>query len=181
MKKNIFLFVAVVAISGLSLYAQPNQRPAQNPDAGQRMMRSNDFVASIKLDDKQHEEIEKIRTQEVKERTQMQNALKEKRAKLEGLQTADKPDMKEVNKTIDEISSLLAQEMKTTASNRQKIRSILTEEQRVYFDARSSQRGSQMRADARERSKSFRNDSFRGQNDSGDMRNSRKTNPAPMR
>ena len=82
-----------------------------------------------------------IRTEQLKERTQTDNLLKEKRAKLESLQTADKPDLKEINKVIDEITALQAQKMKSQAASRQKIRSLLTEEQRALFDARGAHRG----------------------------------------
>jgi Spy/CpxP family protein refolding chaperone len=46
--------------------------------------------------------------------------------------------MKDINKAIDEIAAAQAQEMKTMAASRQKIRSLLTEEQRVHFDARTA-------------------------------------------
>jgi len=67
--------------------------------------------------------------------------ISEKRARLEVLQTADKPDTREINKVIDEIAAVQAQEMKAQAANRQKIKSLLTEEQRAIFDARETFQG----------------------------------------
>jgi len=93
---------------------------------------------SAGLTDQQREEIRKIRTEQLKQSTQTGNLLKEKRAKLESLQTANPPDMKKINKVIDEIAALQAQEMKSQAASRQKIRSLLNEEQRAVFDARGA-------------------------------------------
>ena len=109
-------------------------------------MRPEGFTVSERnLDDKQREEIGKIRMEQIKERTQTRNLLTEKRAKLEVLQTADKPDMKEINKVIDEIAAVQAQQMKAQAASRQKIRNVLTEEQRTYYDARIGNMTSNMR------------------------------------
>lgn len=111
--------------------------------------RSENFdVPTGKLNEKQRAEIQKIRAKQLKERIQTSNLLKEKRAKLEVLQTADQPDMKEIDKLIDEIAAIQAEEMKDQAASRQKIRSLLTEEQRTIFDARGASQGN-MRFDFR--------------------------------
>ncbi len=138
MKTRILMAIAIAAVSNLAVWAQPkNAQPwsGKSPAEVKRVMRPDGFVSPMGLDEKQREEIKKIRMEQMKERTQTRNQLKEKRAKLEVLQTADKSDLKEINKVIDEIASIQAQEMKAQAAHRQKIRSMLTEEQRVYFDA----------------------------------------------
>ena len=145
MKTNFFMAIAIATVSTLMVNAQSqNVRPysGQNPQVVRRVIRPEGFTFPERnLDDKQREEIRKIRSEQLKERTQTRNFLNEKSAKLEILQTADKPDVKEINKVIDEIAAVQAQEMKDQAASRQKIRNLLTEEQRVYFDAQAANRG----------------------------------------
>ena len=68
---------------------------------------------------------------------QLENQLAEKRAQLKTLEQVDKPDMKAINSKIDEISALQNKRMKASAANRAKVRSLLTDEQRVMFDSRA--------------------------------------------
>ncbi|MDR1154034.1 MAG: periplasmic heavy metal sensor [Bacteroidales bacterium] len=142
MKTNILMAIAIV--TGMAVNAQSQKvQPwsGKNPKEVRQVARPEGFNLPVPgLDDKQREEIGKIRTEQVKERTQTRNLLEEKRAKLEVLQTADKPDMKEIGRVIDEIAAVQAKEMKAKAADRQKIRSLLTEEQRIYFDAQGAGR-----------------------------------------
>ena len=161
MKANILIGIAIMMGSVFTISAQQQKasvrvvdqqvremkrldRPDRQAGEMQRPARQDHFGFLQKLDDSQREELKKMQLEQMKERTRIHHQLKEKRAKLELLQTADKPDMKEINKTIDEITVIQAQKMKMEAANRQKVRSMLTEEQRVYFDARSAQ-GDRMR------------------------------------
>ena len=145
MKTRILIALALGVATSITVNAQSQKMQpylGKSPKEVRQVTRPEGFtMPKMGLDDKQREEIGKIRTEQVKERTQTRNLLKEKRAKLEVLQTADKPDMKEINKVIEEIASIRAQEMKAMAANRQKIRGLLTEEQRVYFDAHRTHRG----------------------------------------
>ena len=56
---------------------------------------------------------------------------------MKTLTTAEQADMKAINKVIDSKTDVLAKMMKLKAENHQKVRAILTEEQRVIFDTRS--------------------------------------------
>ena len=165
MKTNVLMAIVLVMATSLTVHAQPQKMQpysGKSPREVRQVMPPEGFSMPMQgLDDKQRGEIRKIRTEQMKERTRTRNLLKEKRAKLEVLQTADQPDMKEINKVIDEIASIQAQEMKTEAANRQKIRDLLTEEQRVYFDAHiaDGDRG-MMRADSTDRPTD--SDRFRG-------------------
>ncbi len=163
MKTNVIMAIAIAVVTSLTVNAQSQKMQpysGKSPGEVRQVMRPEGFTTPMmKLDDKQREEIKKIRTEQVKERTQTRNLLKEKRAKLEVLQTADKPDMKEINKVIDEIAVVQAKEMKAKAADRQKIRSLLTEEQRVYFDAQGTNRD-KMRAGRKVRAAN--SDHFRG-------------------
>ena len=152
MKTNVLMAIAIAVVTGLTINAQPQRiQPwsGNSPAEARRVFPREEFtMPDGNLNDQQREEIRKIRTEQMKERTRTGNLLKEKRAKLEVLQTADKPDIKEINRVIDEIAAIQAQKMKAQAAGRQKIRSLLTEEQRAIFDARSANRGN-MRPDIR--------------------------------
>ena len=149
MKTNFLMAIAIATVTSLTVNAQPQRMQpysGKSPQEVRQVMRPEGFVMPAQnLDDKQREELKKMRTEQLKERTQTRNLLREKRAKLETLQTADKPDTKEINSVIDEIAALQALEMKSQAANRQKVRSMLTDEQRTLFDARGANRGN-MRA-----------------------------------
>jgi len=153
--KNCFMAIAIAVVTSLSLHAQPQRMQpysGKSPQEVRQVLRPESLSAPMEtLSDKQREEIRKIYSEQLKERTKMRNLLKEKRAKLEVLQTAEKPDLKEINKVIDEIAALQAQEMKAQAASRQKIRSLLTEEQRVYFDAQKANSGNFRRGGSSQR------------------------------
>ena len=146
MKTNVLMAIAIASVTSLTLNAQPQRiQPysGKSPKEVREVRPPQGFnipepANAASLNEQQREELKKIRTEQLKERTQTRNLLREKRAKLEVLQTAEKPDMKEINRVIDEIAALQAQEMKIRAANRQKVRSVLTEEQRALFDARNA-------------------------------------------
>ena len=138
MKTRILSCMALVALSSISIWAQPKPYAGKNPKESRQISVPERRMEHFgeRLSDEQREEFKKIRMEQTKKDTRARNLLKEKHARLKVLQTADKPDMKEIDKTIDEIASIRAQAMKERAADRQKIRSMLTEEQRIYFDAR---------------------------------------------
>ncbi len=93
------------------------------------------------LTDKQIEQIKTLRTEHMKAVTQKRNLLKEKRAHLTVLMTQDNPDKKAIDKTIEEINSLRGELLKERVDMQLKIRSMLTEEQKVYYDRKLSNMG----------------------------------------
>jgi len=149
--KNCLMSIAIAAVTSLTIYAQPQRMQpysGKSPQEVRQVIRTESLsTPEGSLNDKQREEIKKIRMEQLKERTKTRNLLREKRAKLEVLQTADKPDMKEINKLIDEIAAIQAQELKSQAASRQKIRSLLTDEQRAVFDARGGKRENVLQVD----------------------------------
>jgi Spy/CpxP family protein refolding chaperone len=60
--------------------------------------------------------------------------MKENQVKLEILETADVADMNELYKCIEEIGKVNVELMKLMANQKQDIRKILTEDQRIIFD-----------------------------------------------
>ena len=144
-------FLTVFAITALlfslsinELYAQRGmraERPTERPQRTQMM----EHCASIPdLTEAQTEAIKGLRTEKLKAATEHRNKMAELRARKRTLMTSDSPDMTEVDKIIDEMSELRKAHLKGNARHMQSVRSLLTEDQRVYFDARRphSKRGS---------------------------------------
>lgn len=88
------------------------------------------------LTDDQAKQISGLKVSHQKEMLQFRNQMQEKRARLNTLRTADKPDMAAINKVVEEMGGLHTQMMKKREAHRQDVRKLLTEEQKVFFDSR---------------------------------------------
>jgi Spy/CpxP family protein refolding chaperone len=136
MKKLIpFLFIAFLMTAGLVANAQTTDA---KPEANKSCTKKGDkCMQNIPdLTEQQVQKIEELCLATKKEMTGLKNQMGEKQAHLKTLQDADKADMTAINKTIDEISVLKADMMKKHEATRQDIRNLLTEKQRIVFDAK---------------------------------------------
>ncbi len=88
------------------------------------------------LTEAQTESMRTLRLKTIKDTQPLRNQLEEKRARLRTLSTADNPDAKAINKTIDDMAALRADIQKIRAARLQEFRKLLTDEQRILFDAR---------------------------------------------
>ena len=99
------------------------------------------------LTDEQETKIKKLRTAHMKEMQNYDNKIAEKHARLQTLRTAEKVDMKLVNKTVDEIGAIRTNKQKNKEQHNQKVRSLLTADQKIYFDnSKSNSRNGRMNA-----------------------------------
>ena len=138
MKRNFILLSAaiiVMVLAGLSLAQMERRGPMEGPR--HQMFREHEpgMFAMLNLTDAQKEQIEKLRTQHMKNVLPLRNELGELRAELRTLSTVDKVNMTDINKKIDEMGKVQTELMKERAAHRQQIRSLLTDEQRVKFDS----------------------------------------------
>ena len=69
------------------------------------------------------------------------NQIREKKAHLNTLRTADKPDMNQINSTVEEIGKLKIEKAKIHEASHQEIRKVLTDEQRLQFDKKGGHYG----------------------------------------
>jgi len=139
MKKIIPLFlVAFIMITGQIVNAQtPNESAGAKASCCKKGDKEDKCMQGIPdLTDQQKQKIEDLCLSTKKEMTGLKNQMGEKQAHLKTLQDADKADMAAINKTIDEISVLKADMMKKHEATRQSIRELLTEKQRIVFDAK---------------------------------------------
>ncbi|MDP2422912.1 MAG: Spy/CpxP family protein refolding chaperone [Bacteroidales bacterium] len=145
MKLNrIFLTPALLAVLLLlssQLVAQPERGfgPRFNKMANDENVQPprREFCKNLpNLNDEQMEQIKSIRLKTTKDTQKFHNEIGEKQARLHTLSTTDNADMKAINKTIDEIATLRAEVQRTHMAQRQAIRKLLNDEQRIMFDSR---------------------------------------------
>ncbi|BDX39308.1 hypothetical protein CYCD_26630 [Tenuifilaceae bacterium CYCD] len=134
MKRIGSIVLVVLMLAGVSAYSQ--QGPQFKGGMGQNSDQVGNFECRIpNLTDEQQKKIQELRVQHIKEITPLKNELGEKRAHLRTLESAEKPDLNAINKTIDEMSAIRAQIMKKSAAHRIEVASLLTDEQKVFFNA----------------------------------------------
>jgi Spy/CpxP family protein refolding chaperone len=86
------------------------------------------------LTEEQESKIEDLRLSHMKEMMQSRNQLNEKRAERRSLQTQDNPDMEAIYSVIEEMGKIRTGMNKDRAKHHQEIRSLLNEEQKIFFD-----------------------------------------------
>lgn len=98
------------------------------------------------LTEEQKTKMKDLRVAHMKEVTPIKNLLAEKKARLNTLTSAEKSDMNEINKTIDEIAKLKADMMKMRINHQMKVKALLTDEQKVFFNAHMGKKKGMMKA-----------------------------------
>ncbi len=133
-KTLALLLVIFLTSASLNLMAQDEQERPRRQRQG--AMASADKRLKIPdLTEAQSEQIKKIHVKTQQQTLPIKNAMREKRARLTTLSTAEKANMNEINKVVEEIGDLQTQIMKHRQTARQEIRGLLNDEQRVFFDS----------------------------------------------
>ncbi|MCK4663623.1 MAG: Spy/CpxP family protein refolding chaperone [Bacteroidales bacterium] len=135
LKTYLFLLVGMFFLFNLSVFAQ--QGSAMGQGQGKANCQGKCLMNIPDLTDEQTEQIENVRIENMKKTLPLKSQLEEKRAKYKTLMVAEKADMNEINKIIDEMGEIKTQKMKQRTSHKQEIRKILTDDQRVYFDTKT--------------------------------------------
>jgi Spy/CpxP family protein refolding chaperone len=143
--KKIFLFTATLLLS-VCLFAQSNEGQGElkkkevkhkcAADSGhakhQKQGMRKDFGIQG-LTEEQRTAIKELQLAMAEETRATANLLREKKAHLATLKGENQPNQAAINTTIDEITALQGQIMKTRADFHTKISGLLTEEQRAKF------------------------------------------------
>lgn len=139
--KNRALLTVLAVLMGTFTYAQDNR---QHGDRGGSRHHSEfgmkGLVQQLSLTDDQKEQIKEIRNAKTREQIQRQNQVRELRAQLITAMSQDQVDQNQVNGLIDRIGALRISGEKDRAATLIAIREVLTDEQRLIFDQRKSQR-----------------------------------------
>ncbi len=152
--KNLTILAGLIFLSA-SIFAQGNYRNQGNNGQGQGLRYQNNFDGQGQglryqgdrfmnipdLTDDQKTKITDMRAANMKEMLPLRNKLREKQAHLNTISTGDNVNMTDVNKTIGEVGAIKIDMAKKRASQRQEVRKILTDDQRVFVDMRSGRNG----------------------------------------
>jgi Spy/CpxP family protein refolding chaperone len=138
--KQIVLPIAALLLIAGTAFAQPPEMHGKGEGKegahGRRISEHKGMIPG--LSEEQQEQIKALKTEHMKAMQPLRNQLGEKKARLRTLTTADKVNMAEINKVIDDIGKMQTQLMKLKEQHRQEIRKLLNDEQRVMFDAHHS-------------------------------------------
>lgn len=143
MKKELFnlrrvLIGAAIALISTSLMAQ--QGTVHGKFNADRQTDTRFCSRIPDLTPEQEKKINDLRTEQLKEMNSYRSDMMIQRAELNQLQTAENAEINKINAKIEEIGKMKTGMAKKKAAHMQTIRSILTEEQRVYFDTRQGKR-----------------------------------------
>ena len=132
--RNFKLLVAIIFILGLSLsvMAQPNQR-RQIP---YQSMRAKSPLQFLDLSEEQKDQIKEIHLAHMKGVQPNKDEVKINRAKINAHLNNDDPDMKEIVSLVEANGKLLTQIQVKSIEKKISVRSLLTDEQKIIYDAR---------------------------------------------
>ncbi|MFO8086860.1 MAG: Spy/CpxP family protein refolding chaperone [Bacteroidales bacterium] len=143
MKRNLNLILTTLFLVGIlsTGYAQRNQgkNMNMNQDRTPGMYMTCNNIPDLTED--QQDKIQALRTKHLKAQTENRNVYREKMAQIRTLTSGNNTDMAKAEALADEASAIKSKMLKSSLNHRNDIRSLLTEDQRVYFDARSSRIG----------------------------------------
>lgn len=145
MRRIITIAFLLLLVGTLNVEAQRNEQQERRAEikeriekrAGQQMaMRRGQqpMLAKLNLNDDQKEKIKTIMLEGKKETLELQNQLREKRARMRTLSSGDNYDVSALNKVADEIGTLQAGIKKVHIAKKGEIRALLDEEQKIMFD-----------------------------------------------
>jgi Spy/CpxP family protein refolding chaperone len=121
---------------------RPQQRYAERSfdrsERPQRQMLEECIVPD--LTEEQQAKMKELQLARLEKSTQYRNQMDELRARKRNLMTKTDVDNEAIHAIIDEMTSLSNAQMKEAVKQRQAIRNILTDEQRVIFDSRNERR-----------------------------------------
>ncbi|UII23104.1 Spy/CpxP family protein refolding chaperone [Fulvivirga ligni] len=144
-KFKVMLVALFMVGSSLAVFAQDGDPRPERHERGKKEWskkgnhQRGGFIPN--LTEEQKTKMKDLRMAFQKETMPMKNDLNEKRAKLRTLTTVDSPDMKKVNKLIEDMGEVEVKLHKAKVAHQQEVRKQLTEEQRIAFDSHSGKRG----------------------------------------
>lgn len=148
MKTRILSLIIVATLFvSLVVMAQPeNQRKQwnQNPEQKAMMMKRNAYQKGEGqrfFTEEQKETMKKMHLELAKKLKPLKDELREAMAHQQTLTTAEKADLKAINKNIDKMASTKTEMAKIMAAQHQQVRSLLDEEQLIKFDNMKGKQG----------------------------------------
>jgi len=150
--KNLLRIVFSIAILLIVIgTAEAQPKKEQTRDHGAREGRRMPMAVGLNLTEEQQSKMKSLRLQLQKEMLPIKNEIGENSAKIRSLSTLDNVDLKAINKILDADGALKTNIAKLLMSNRQQVRNILNEEQRIIFDTQKLNKHQLYRQGARAR------------------------------
>lgn len=137
MKKSNFLLIASFLL--IAFFAGVNTLQAQEQKDDQMNATPESGCMIPDLTDSQRAALKDLRLEHQKKMMLFQAKLEEKKAALNTLRLADRPDTKAINQIIDEFVVIQGDLMKEKEAHMQSVKSKLTDEQKLWFNAHHSQ------------------------------------------
>lgn len=106
--------------------------------ANHRSERGGGNINFLDLTDEQKEAMSGLRVEYMKQMQAAKNEMAEKKARLRTLTTTEAYNQNAIDKVVDDISKLMATQMKAGIEYRQEVKTILTEEQLVKFNRKGN-------------------------------------------
>lgn len=136
--KPVSTFGALVLAASMAFMpgalAQSEQQKSQSRSMMQGMHGAHHGGWMAELDDKQHNELNRIKAEYMKEQVPLKARLKAKKAELMTLALADSPDKGAIDKAIDEMAELKRQMLRNKVDKISARRQVLNEQQRALYD-----------------------------------------------
>ena len=129
---KILMTIIVLFALSLSLMAQPSQKQRQFHQKNQS------GVTALDLNDEQKTEMKAIHLAQMKVTQPLMDEVKINKAKINALINNDNPDMKEIVSLVEANGKILTQIQVKGIESKVKIRGLLTDEQKVIFNAHGS-------------------------------------------
>jgi len=133
--RNFKLLAAIIFVLGLSLniMAQPrHKRPMP-----EQSMRFHTPLQFLDLSEEQKDQMKEIHLAHIKDVQPLKDEVKINRAKVNALLKNDEPDMKEIVRLVEADGKLLTQIQIKSIGEKIQVRSLLTDEQKIIYDAHS--------------------------------------------
>ncbi|MFV0590541.1 MAG: Spy/CpxP family protein refolding chaperone [Draconibacterium sp.] len=129
--------VAVLAVTSMAIAQKPETKKVDREQRESVMPRHERFAERVDhfFTEEQKEQMKTIRLETAKQVKPLRSELGELEARQQSLTTAEKADLDAIYKNIDKISEIKSNMVKIMAKQHQQIRSLLTEEQLLKFDA----------------------------------------------
>ena len=153
--KSVLLIGLVLIAMSQTLTAQRGFRHNRKMhERGPQCQRFSHKVPN--LTEEQEMKIKELKTVHMKAMLKYKSELEEKNARFKSLQTADEVDIDKIYKVIEDIGAIEIKMAKGRADLHQKIRAMLDDEQRVFFDTQYLSREMRHhRADCRHHGQTF--------------------------
>ena len=137
MKTRILTLALVTLFATGAAWGQQPDRGQRDAKQRERMKRSEQLAerGSSFFTEDQQKQIKTIRFETAQQVKPLRNQLNELEAHQQTLSSAEKTDMNAIYQNIDQISEVKAGIQKLMAEQRQDIRALLSDEQKLKFDS----------------------------------------------